>query len=94
MFGAGQPTHGDGVAGVQVGPVAGDVESAGFGGDQVVFVGLSSGQGAGLIQLHQIIFEHTFNIRPRDDSLTAIRRHVANGQHHVDPDNTCQPTGG
>ena len=40
-----------------------NLEPSGLGGDQGVFVGLSCGEGAGGIQLHQIIFEHTFNIR-------------------------------
>jgi len=47
---------------MQVGPVGGDVEAAGFGGDQGVFVGFCCGQGAVRIQLHQIAFEHAFNI--------------------------------
>jgi hypothetical protein len=42
--------------------VVGDLEAAGFGGDEGVFVGFCCGQGAGRIQLHQIIFEHAFNI--------------------------------
>ena len=63
MLPTGQPTLGNSVAGVQVGPMRSDLESSGFGGDQGVFVGLRGGQGAGRIQLHQIIFEHTFNIR-------------------------------
>ena len=44
--------------------MCGDVEAAGFGGDQSVFVGFGCGQSFGRIQLHQIIFEHAFNIRP------------------------------
>ena len=44
-----------------------DAEAAGFGGDQGVFVGLGGSQGCGPIQLHQIIFEHAFNIRGNAD---------------------------
>jgi hypothetical protein len=47
---------------MEVGPVGGDVEATGFGGDQGMFVGFSCGQGVVRIQLHQIIFEHAFNI--------------------------------
>jgi hypothetical protein len=43
MFAPGQPTLRDGVSGMDVGPVCGDVESSGFGGDQGVFVGLGCG---------------------------------------------------
>ena len=43
---------------MQVGPVRGDMEAAGFGGDEGVFVGFGGGQGFIRIQLHQIIFEH------------------------------------
>jgi hypothetical protein len=39
-----------------------DMEPAGFGTDQGVFVGLGRRQGAGGIQLDQFIFEHAFNI--------------------------------
>jgi hypothetical protein len=35
--------------------MSGDLEPPGFGGDQGVFVGLGGGQGAGRIQIHQII---------------------------------------
>jgi hypothetical protein len=47
---------------MQVGPVGGDLEPAGFGGGEGVFVGLGCGEGVVRIQLHQIIFEHAFNI--------------------------------
>jgi hypothetical protein len=57
-------------------------------GDQDVFVGLGGGQGAGRIQLHQIIFEHIFNIRSGGATPGPIRHTTANRQHHVDPDNT------
>jgi hypothetical protein len=61
MLTAGQPVLGYGVSGMQVGPMGGDLESSGFGGDQGVFVGLGCGQGAGRIQLHQIIIiEHRY----------------------------------
>ena len=43
-------------------------EPAGFGGDQGVFVSLRRGQRCGRIQLHQIIFEHAFNILLRSDA--------------------------
>jgi hypothetical protein len=61
-FGAGQPTLHHSVAGMQISPMRSDVKSAGFGGDQGVFIGLRGGQSLRRIQLHQIIFEHTFNI--------------------------------
>jgi hypothetical protein len=51
------------IPGVEIGPVGGDVEAAGLGGDQGVFVGLRSSQSLRGIQLHQtVIFEHAFNI--------------------------------
>jgi hypothetical protein len=60
-FGAREPALRNGAAGVQVGPMPSDLESAGFGGDQSVFVGLRGSQGCGRIQLDQIIiFEHIF----------------------------------
>jgi hypothetical protein len=42
--------------------VSGDVEPPGFRGDQGVFVGLRGSQGAGGVELGQLIFEHAFNI--------------------------------
>jgi hypothetical protein len=42
-FATGQPTLPDGVSGMDISPVSGDVESSGFGGDQGVFVGLGCG---------------------------------------------------
>jgi hypothetical protein len=53
-----------------------------------VFVGLGGGQGAGRIQLDQIIFEHTFNIKGRADIDSTIRHSATDGQHLTDPDNT------
>jgi hypothetical protein len=38
------------------------LEPAALGGSQSAFVGLRSSQGGSRIQLHQIIFEHDFNI--------------------------------
>jgi hypothetical protein len=58
-------------------------------GDQDVFVGLRSSQGACRIQLGQLIFEHTFNIRLGTGTAPTIRRATANGQHLTDPDNIC-----
>jgi hypothetical protein len=67
------------------------LESSGFGGDQGVFVGLGGGQGAGRIQLHQIIIiEHTFNIRLAADTFAANRHRATDGQHLTNPDNTCR----
>jgi hypothetical protein len=43
VFGAGQPALADSLAGVQVGPVGGDLQPPCFGGDQGVFVGLGGG---------------------------------------------------
>ena len=71
----------------------GDLQAANFGGDQGVFVGLGSGQGAGRIQLHQIIFEHAFNIWPKGDTPQRIEHGATNGQHLTNPDNTIQPSG-
>ena len=90
----GQPTLGDRFAGVQVGPVCCDLEPPDLGGDQGVFVGLSGGEGASGIQLHQIIFEHTFNIPVEVDSPWQIRHTGASGQHLTDSDNTYEPKGG
>jgi len=55
--------------------MSGDLEPPGFGGDQGVFVGLGGGQGAGRIQLHQIIIiiEHAFNIRRITDTFPTKR---------------------
>jgi hypothetical protein len=69
MLGAGQPTVGDGVAGLQVGPVGGELQPSGFGGDQGVFVGLGCSESGGGIQLDQIIFEHAFNIWLESDTF-------------------------
>jgi hypothetical protein len=70
--------------------MGGELQPSGFGGDQDVFVGLGGGQGAGRIQLHQIIIiEHTFNIRRSGDTPPALRRVTANRQHLTNPDNTC-----
>ena len=44
VFGAGQPALHHGVAGMQIRPVRGKVEAAGFGGDQGVFVGFRGSQ--------------------------------------------------
>ena len=88
VFSTGQPAVHHPLAGMQVGPMRGNLEPADLGGDQGVFVGLRSSQGASRIQLHQISFEHTFNIRSWSATPAPIRRVTANGQHHVDPDNT------
>lgn len=49
-----------------------DLEPARFGGDQSVFVGLRGGKGCGRIQFNQgIIFEHSFNIEEKADTLPA-----------------------
>jgi hypothetical protein len=70
VFGAGQPAFRNRIPGVEIGPVGGDVEAAGLGGDQGVFVGLRGSQGLRGIQLHQtVIFEHVFNIEERADTL-------------------------
>jgi hypothetical protein len=65
-----------------------DLQTSGFGDDQSVFVGLSGGEGAGRIQLNQLIFEHAFNILQGADTHRRLWRATTNGQHHVDPDNT------
>jgi hypothetical protein len=43
---------------MEVGPMRRDLEAPGFGADQGVFVGLGGSQGAGRVQLDEIIFEH------------------------------------
>jgi hypothetical protein len=63
VLGAGNAALGEGVAGVEVGPVCGDVESSGFSSDQGLFVGLGCGQSACRVQLAETIFEHAFNVR-------------------------------
>jgi hypothetical protein len=73
---------------MQIRPVRRDLQTSGLGDDQSVFVGLSGGERASRVQLHQIIIEHTFNIRSWAASPRPIRRATGNGQHDVDPDNT------
>ena len=75
---------------MEIGPMCCDLQPPSFGGDQGVFVSLGSCQGAGDIQLHQIIFEHTFNIWLSAATPPDIRRPRRNGQHHANPDNTTQ----
>jgi hypothetical protein len=70
-----------------------DLQTSGFGGDQGVFVGLGCGEGAGGIQLDEIIFEHTCNIWLSADTHRRLRRATANGQHLTDPDNTRAAVG-
>jgi hypothetical protein len=90
VFGAGQLALRNRVAGVQVGPMPSDVEAAGFGGDQGVFVGLRRGQGCGRIQLDQIIiFEHALNILVDSDTPHRSEHVATNGQHLTDADNTA-----
>jgi hypothetical protein len=62
VFGARQPTLSDRFAGMQVRPVRRDLQPTDLRGDQGVFVSLRGSQGAGRVQLNEIIFEHTFNI--------------------------------
>ena len=93
VFNTGQPAGGHPLAGMQVGPMSRDLQSADLGGDQGVFVGLGSSQGASRIQLHQNSFEHTFNIRSWPATPAPIRRVTSNGQHHADPDNTYGQSG-
>jgi hypothetical protein len=68
-----------------------DLQPPSFGGDQGVFVGLGSSEGAGRVQLHQTIFEHTFNILLGAGTLLLLSRVTANGQHLSNPDNTFGP---
>ena len=49
--------------------MSGDLEPSGFRGDQGVFVGVSGSQRAGSVQLGQIIFEHSFNIKGGPDTF-------------------------
>jgi len=55
MFGAGDTTLRESVAGMQIGPVRGNLQPTSLGGDQGVFVRHRGGQGAGRIQLGEII---------------------------------------
>jgi hypothetical protein len=87
-FDAREPTGSHSLAGVQVGPMCCDLQSPGFGGDQDVFVGFGGGEGAGRVQLHQIIFEHRFNIWVGADTPGTVCRITANGQHPTNLDNT------
>jgi hypothetical protein len=71
----GQSFAGDGLAGMQVGPVRGKLQLADFGGDQGVFVGLRGSQGGGGAQLDQIlVIEHAFNICGDGDSPPRLWR--------------------
>jgi hypothetical protein len=88
VIGARQPALRNAVAWVQIGPMRGDLEPAVLRGDQDVFVCLGCGQRAGRIPVDEIIFEHIFNIRSWAAIPRPIRRTAANGQLHVDPDNT------
>ena len=89
MLGAGNAALGEGVAGVEVGPMRRNVEAAGFGGDQGVFVVLCGGQRACGVQLAEIIFEHAFNIWLGTDIPRRLDTAATNGQHLADSDNTC-----
>ena len=66
-----------------------NVEAAGFGGDQGVFVVLCGGQRACGVQLAEIIFEHAFNIWLGTDIPRRLDTAATNGQHLADSDNTC-----
>jgi hypothetical protein len=46
-------------------------------------------EGAGGIQLDQIIIEHPFNIRLKADIDPTLQRAAINGQHHTNTDNTA-----
>jgi hypothetical protein len=80
---------GDGLTGMQVGPMRGDLQPPGLSGDHGVFVGLRGRQGAGGVQLDQIIIEHPFNIRLKADIDPALQRAAINRQHHTNTDNTA-----
>jgi hypothetical protein len=88
VLGARQPTLRDRLAGMQIRPMRRDLQTAGFGGDQGVFVSLRRGQRAGRVQLDQLIIEHAFNIRLSADTHRRLGRATANGQHLTDLDNT------
>jgi hypothetical protein len=66
-----------------------DLQSAGLGGDQGVFVGLGCGQGAGRTQPDQaIVIEHAFNISGDGDTHRRHPERRTNGQHLTNSDNT------
>ena len=88
VFGAGQSALHNTLTWVKVCPMSRDQQPAGLGCDQDVFIGLRSGEGFCRIQLHQLIFEHPFNIRWTAYTPRLIRRVAANGQHPTDQDNT------
>ena len=52
--------------------MGGDLESPGFAGDQGLFIDLAAR--VPVIQLHQIIFEHTFNIKGSPDISRRLDR--------------------
>jgi hypothetical protein len=66
------------------------VQPAELGGDQGMFVGLGSSQSRRGIQLHQLIFEHSFNIWLGTDTSPPFRRVTAGGQHLSNLDDTCR----
>ena len=66
-----------------------NVEAAGFGGDQGVFVVLCGGQRACRVELAEVIFEHAFNIWLATDIPARFGSPRSNGQHLADSDNTC-----
>ena len=75
---------------MQVGPMRRDLQPTDLGGGQGVFVGLGSGQGAGSVQPHQVIFEHAFNILFTADVPGRLDTLHGNGQHITNPDNTSR----
>jgi hypothetical protein len=89
VLGAGNAALWSGVAGVEVGPMRCNVEAAGFGGDQGVFVVFCGGQCAYCVELGEVIFEHAFNIWVGTDIPRTIGMPQSNGQHLADLDDTC-----
>jgi hypothetical protein len=77
------PARRDRLPGMQIGPMRGQVQAADLGRGEGAFVRLGGGQGAGRIQLHQIVFEHAFNIWPTADNPRQLDTPPSNGQHHA-----------
>jgi len=66
-----------------------NVEAAGFGGDQGVFVVLCGGQRACRVELAEVIFGTRFQYMARYRHSGEIRQPTEHGQHLADSDNTC-----
>jgi hypothetical protein len=66
-----------------------NVEAAGFGRDQEVFVVLRGSQRFGCVELDEVIFEHAFNIWLGPDILRIRTASATSCGHH---DKSCRET--